>query len=108
MEIKVGKFYKTRDGKKARIYATDGYFPIHGAVKEELGWLSYKWDADGSFNCQSGESRYDIISEWEEPKPRLRAWIHGDGTVKLGSGISIEYSPKLGPPKRAPWLDEPE
>ena len=71
MKIEVGKFYKTRDGLKVRIYSTDGLgtFCIHGAVYiaheiEPLwGWESSEWD-------QSGKSIYaskvDIISEWNE------------------------------------------
>jgi hypothetical protein len=45
----VGKEYRTRDGRRARIYATDAgdVFPIHGAVESEGGWGLRAWGADG-------------------------------------------------------------
>lgn len=70
MKIEVGKFYKTRDGRKVRIYALDGYSdktPIHGAVLKSIGWVFEEWHQGGTFNS-SGNSYSDIVSEWEEPK----------------------------------------
>ena len=41
--------HTTRDGRKVRIYATDGsgVYPIHGAIKTEGGWWAYQWDING-------------------------------------------------------------
>lgn len=49
-----GETYRTRDGREARIYATDGggEYPIHGAVPNKANWEMYCWRADGAF-CMS-------------------------------------------------------
>jgi len=71
MYIEVGMFYKTRNGLKVRIYATDGTdsTAIHGAVlnlKEK--WTPYQWFSGGE--CQMGSNwPMDIVSEWVEPHP---------------------------------------
>lgn len=48
-KFEAGKVYRTRDGREARVYATDGggHFPIHGAVKCVDGWAQVQWRADG-------------------------------------------------------------
>lgn len=62
------------------------------------------WTKDG-INCFDGdESPLDIVSEWEEPrpKPKLMAFINMyDGTVRMfNSDSKLDFF-------RAPWLDEP-
>ena len=65
--IQVGKFYKTRDESKIRIYALDGVFPfsIHGAY-ETIGeqWNSTNWLGDGGYLLDNDKSHLDIVSEW--------------------------------------------
>lgn len=71
MKIEVGKFYQTRDGRKARIYATDvnNSAVIHGAVLYNE-WQVYVWQRSGNLNkcCTSSA---DLVSEWTEPKPEV-------------------------------------
>ena len=66
--IEVGKFYKSRDGHKIRIYAIDGYpnYPIHGAILGDDGWGVEQWTQEGFYLWRESECRADIISEWEE------------------------------------------
>lgn len=67
MKIEVGKFYKTRDGRKARIYATDGISDtLHGAILHEGGWVSYAWHESGLHYLNTREGT-DLVSEWREP-----------------------------------------
>jgi len=110
MEIKVGTFYKTRNGRKARIYALDGVplqSEIHGAITDPVleKWGNITWFSNGGF-IKGPDHRLDIVSEWEEPKPKLKAWVNEqNGAVELNpemSGRNITYW------KRAPWLDEPD
>lgn len=67
MKIEVGKFYRTRDGHKVRIYATDGsgLFPVHGAIYYDDEWSISTWTSDG-LNMRGNESGIDIISEWKQ------------------------------------------
>ena len=46
--------YRTRDGRKARVYATDGGAPwvLHGAVWHDE-WIAMQWRADGRDSCGS-------------------------------------------------------
>ena len=47
--ISMDKNYRTKDGKKVRFYAIDGYghWPVHGAVLHPDGWYSFTWSEDG-------------------------------------------------------------
>lgn len=71
--IQVGKFYRTRGGRKARIYSTDAGTDaaamIHGAIRSRGGdlWVQQGWALDGSV-CES-QTDDDIIGEWVEPHP---------------------------------------
>ncbi|MDE2468624.1 MAG: hypothetical protein KGL35_07750, partial [Bradyrhizobium sp.] len=86
MIIEPGKFYKTRDGRKVRIYATDGKFQrngrlvssIHGAflqyggIEQESRWLCQVWLANGRLG-ETFLDDLDIIAEWAEPHPLANA-----------------------------------
>jgi hypothetical protein len=66
--ITPGKFYKTRNGLRVRIYATDagGERPIHGAYLEEpRRWKPDSWRKNGEW-CFEGSTDLDpdIIGEW--------------------------------------------
>ena len=108
MKIEAGKFYKTRDGRKARIYCLDGgSLPIHGGVLYENGFCPCQWLEDGRFDTY--ESRADLVSEWTEPKPRMLAWM----CTTSPNGAYCYFFPEDQTPKgtgwtRAPWLDEPK
>ena len=72
--ITVGKFYKTRDGHKVRIYATDGspQYPIHGAyLNHDNHWTQTACTLTGEYfcNCNYG-SPLAIVSEWSD-KPEF-------------------------------------
>lgn len=60
--IDINKKYSTRDGREARIYATDGsgYYPVHGAVKGSVGWGFMQWKSCGSVYRPS-QSSADLV-----------------------------------------------
>ncbi len=69
-EYKAGETYQTRDGRKARIYATDGVgnHPIHGAMKATDGWSQMLWSADGKYIYRTQES-CDLLP------PKRQVWV---------------------------------
>jgi hypothetical protein len=71
--ISKDKTYRTRDGREVRIYATDGAgdWPAHGAVLTELGWLAFRWRADGASTFSNSPYRDDLI----EVKPRIKRTV---------------------------------
>ena len=73
--ISMDKKYRTRDGRKVRIYATDGISPspIHGAFLTIDGWATCNWTKTGE-KFLAGESFIDLI----EVKPRIKrtVWIN--------------------------------
>ncbi len=75
MNIEPGKFYRTRDGRKVRIYATDGQrsCQVHGAVFECGRWDIRDWWINGSYGRQDEADSADIIAEWTEPHPLANA-----------------------------------
>lgn len=66
MKIEVGKLYRSRNGRKARIYATDGEERegcIHGALLDGSGWWTHSWLASGIW-IKDAENGEDLISKW--------------------------------------------
>ncbi len=72
MNIEAGKFYNTRDGRRARIYAIDsgGDFPVHGAIFDEGHWLLPDgWKLSGRYYSEDAGSQEDLVSEASPPHP---------------------------------------
>ena len=71
--FEAGKTYRTRDGREARVYATDGgpEWPIHGAIKRDGGeWISHNWRANGRLWNKAGDSHFDLMP------PKREAWVN--------------------------------
>lgn len=76
MKIEVGKYYRTRNGRKIHIFAENpdihycgSSFRFIGNVlyhREILG--IYSWAMDGISNTEIKVSDLDIIEEWKEPR----------------------------------------
>jgi len=88
MKWEVGKEYKTKDGKRARVYATDGAdHTIHGAVLKRSGWMQIAWQQDGMFeNGGLGGDANDLV-----PPPR-EFWVRVQPNV---AGLHEAYTPGL-------------
>lgn len=62
--FEAGKEYETRDGRRARVYATDGveHEEIHGAVRvggeTAPGWASISWNEKGERFIDGRRSAY--------------------------------------------------
>lgn len=75
MAIEMGKQYRTRDGREARIYAVDGggLYPVHGAFVGD-GWEQENWMADGLWAAEKNEDgipdALDLIEIPPEPTYR--------------------------------------
>lgn len=72
MKIEAGKFYTTREGRRARIYAIDsgGDFPVHGAIFDDGHWLLPDgWKLSGRYYGEDSESQEDLVSEAPAPHP---------------------------------------
>lgn len=109
LRIEAGKQYFTREGKRVRIYATDGggTYPVHGAILyESEGWCAMTWHADGSFQLVPVAA--DIVSEddWREEIP----WDHIHPDIKWiarSSGDKTFYGFRARPyadPDGKMWL----
>ena len=89
-KISKDKQYKTRDGREARIYATDGAgeYSVHGALKSSEGWIYTTWGSQGHIVDPSRETLEDLI----EAKPRMKfeRWL----MFERDGGYSL-------------WLDKP-
>ena len=105
MQIEAGKYYRTRDGRKAFVfciatnpfgrcdhYQAKGYLDEAGGVHASWCHVNGKWT--------SNDSLYDLIAPWVDPpkKVPLEATVYADGRVevdcapvKLGPGGKIEF-----------------
>ena len=75
--IDKNKIYKTRDGRKVRIYATDGggRNPIHGSVKDEDGWIFQVWPKSGRY-FEDGDEDYRIDLIEVRPRHKRTVWVN--------------------------------
>lgn len=74
--ITAGKRYTTRDGREARVYATDGgtQYPVHGAVWNGTEWTMAQWTKEGRFGFDERERSRDLTGDWcnslvQRPQP---------------------------------------
>ncbi|TPM41406.1 hypothetical protein [Mesorhizobium sp. B2-3-4] len=76
--VEAGKFYKTRNGKKAYV-AGISPFDSTAESRRAIGWVegdeeSTEWFASGHYHkYQDTES--DLVAEWKEPK-RIRGFVN--------------------------------
>lgn len=101
LNIEAGKFYKTREGRKVRIYATDGIGPytIHGAVEFTNVWRDTGWRETGRFWSNDTHDS-DIISEWDDAPTfdwsKAAAWHKWVAMDEGGSWWAFVEKPKIG------------
>lgn len=77
-KIELGKKYRTRDGRKAVVYAVglpNTAFPVHGAVLTASGeWLQECWMHDGKYTTVAVDTANDLM----EARPRIQCevWVN--------------------------------
>ena len=70
MTVSRDKEYRTRDGKKVRVYATDGEEndEVHGAYFDS-GWVGDTWSLCGKYYADSSDAhKNDLV----EARPRIK------------------------------------
>lgn len=99
MKIEVGKYYRTRNNHKARVYAVDGGYGerIHGAILRSDGnWMSLWWTADGK--CLT-DNLLDLVSKWTEPHDFdpscLPAWAEWIAMDESGEWFWFQKEPTI-------------
>lgn len=112
MTWEVGKFYKTRDGSKARIYCLDGggFIAIHGAILIPSGWTPVNWNKYGKSSIFDPPQPLDLTEEWKEHVLSEPYYAWGEiilGVVTL-KWLSKTDQPVTGNMIRLPWLDPPK
>jgi hypothetical protein len=81
LKLEAGKYYRTRDGRKAFVTAVamenpfgamNELYPVIGYV--EGRYASASWTAEGFLlmECERGD---DLVAEWVEPK-RIQGWMN--------------------------------
>lgn len=66
--------YLTRDDIRlertstVRIYAVDGFgdYPVHGAVLVHGEWVAVCWKANGRYNADDSDHKFDLIDREDE------------------------------------------
>lgn len=80
LTLEAGKYYRTRDGRKAYIVGQNPFdkddadigFPFGGFVRGGNGDCLEWWRGDGRFEVR--EDAMDLVAEWVEPK-RIKGFI---------------------------------
>lgn len=78
MKIELNKFYRTRDGRKARVICVDSKsdYPIIALIeRDDLNERSAEFSSEGNIFRDNSESRLDLVSEWTEPKKQRRVFL---------------------------------
>jgi len=101
-KIELGKKYKTRDGRPARVIVTDkkGNFPVVALVtsKDGLEESQFSYDATGRYLGYSQPHHIDII----EVQPEITVWMNVYKNVQTG-----EYMPGAYLKENAAKLPKP-
>ena len=79
MQLEVGKFYRTRDGRKVEILRIikNPIYPVAGIIygRDMAIWDSLvSWTLEGIYNFKEEDGK-DIVSEWREPIV-FRGWVN--------------------------------
>lgn len=85
MKIEVGKYYKTRDGRKAFVGGEINNLRYYGHIEERIR----EWDNHGVLYGPGNE--LDLIEEWKEPKSGvtyMNVYQYHDGEVWEGTVTS--------------------
>jgi hypothetical protein len=108
MKIEAGKLYRTRDGNKAMILATDvpdprypvqGYVRLPDAVDGSPRCYPMSWDADG-FYLQGGGSTGSHGCDLVEP------WLELEAVRSPAVSGAYEVRPRAGGLRRARFYDQ--
>lgn len=104
MKLEVGKFYRTRDGRKAEIRLIDKTIrrPVVFTIEDESEW--YGCEENGRFHDIKRES--DLISEWQETPEDicnrigfdascLPAWMDWIAMDRDGEWLAHNDEPKI-------------
>lgn len=81
MQLEAGKFYKTRDGKKAYVAAIGNPLQTIPSM-QAVGWIDgsfsqFSWALSGQYSSATTHADLDLISEWKEPKKLiLSLWFN--------------------------------
>lgn len=109
MKFDTSKEYKTRSGKKAKVYVLDagGPSPMHGAIlMPGNGWEMCVWDPKGKRLGHNQMHPYDILGEWDAKPGRKIAFINALGLVGLFDENQVPDD-VVETGTRAHWMDEP-
>jgi hypothetical protein len=81
MKFEVGKFYKTRDGRKVEVIAVRaglsfGHTVIGLVMNDPYGDVT-TWSADGNYGIcpDSRELSADLVAEWRDPV-KVSGWLN--------------------------------
>jgi hypothetical protein len=87
MKFEAGKFYKTRDGRKAEIRLDDVKTASYGESLlvriNDRDWLMY---GDGKFYNSRTNHPYDLVEEWKEPH-KIEGWVNLYKGGHIGNNI---------------------
>lgn len=76
LTLEAGKYYRTRDGKKAFVAGKNPFedleYPFIGVLQSDAS-SSDSWAVDGRY-IVGEKSNDDLVAEWVEPK-RVTGWI---------------------------------
>lgn len=83
MKLEVGKFYKTRDGRKVHFAFHPAYQGLYGLFEDG----SYgEWDLTGVNVLHPSPSGFDVIAEWYSPTTTLPINSNTNQPYKTASG----------------------
>lgn len=118
LTIEVGKYYRTRDGRKARVYALDGGEMkniIHGAILFDDSWIGDAWHLNGQARDDGHTHVRDLIAPWiDKPsfdRSLLPAWANKATAMDAGncwycfSEVPIPQSDSQGNWDGGGWQD---
>lgn len=95
MQLEVGKYYRTRDGRKVGPMEKVNVRGWSGFSDEEYGHIFQKdgthGDGDDHFSCIANECELDLIAEWTDEQPQTTQTILSGHTIDHIAIDSLRY-----------------
>lgn len=114
MKLEINTFYKTRDGRKARVICVDaksqnGMYPIVALIESAGDETSYHYATSGAYCHFWKEHILDLLTEWTEPPTfdwsKLPAWATHAAQDDEGGWYWYDRKPTLSD---GGWYNEGE
>jgi hypothetical protein len=100
LKLEAGKYYRTRDKRRAYVAAVGCPFGGAQECEQGIGWIEgsgeHSWTTSGRFFGDKEEANADLVAEWREPREwTVYVYDHHDGCFATSLALLQDTRYKL-------------